>query len=194
MRPSSILQAQSNARAFKAMPKSKSPRKNKKYRPTTGRIPVGLMHKLEVPESRIQALKQKHDAALLRMYMGSDDWQDRCELYSVLRFGESLCEHVENGEAIATRLREAMHLLAKEPEVTENGQRNLDLVREALDRQRERVTHVARIGVPPGPTTVVGGLPCAKVIQAATSKFAFTCSRSFPCNPNQLTFPDLPSC
>ena len=71
------------------MPKSKSPRKNKKYRPTTGRIPVGLMHKLEVPESRIQALKQKHDAALLRMYMGSDDWQDRCELYSVLRFGES---------------------------------------------------------------------------------------------------------
>ena len=112
------------------MPKSKSPRKNKKYRPTTGRIPVGLMHKLEVPESRIQALKQKHDAALLRMYMGSDDWQDRCELYSVLRFGESLCKHVENGEAIATRLREAMHLLAKEPEVTENGQRNLDLVRE----------------------------------------------------------------
>lgn len=112
------------------MPKSKSPRKNKKYRPTTGRIPVGLMH---VPESRIQALKQKHDAALLRMYMGSDDWQDRCELYSVLRFGESLCKHVENGEAIATRLREAMHLLAKEPEVTENGQRNLDLVREALD-------------------------------------------------------------
>ena len=107
------------------MPKSKSPRKNKKYRPTTGRIPVGLMHKLEVPESRIQALKQKHDAALLRMYMGSDDWQDRCELYSVLRFGESLCKHVENGEA--------MHLLAKEPEVTENGQRNLDLVREALD-------------------------------------------------------------
>lgn len=91
------------------MPKSKSPRKNKKYRPTTGRIPVGLMHKLEVPESRIQALKQKHDAALLRMYMGSDDWQDRCELYSVLRFGESLCKHVEN------------------------GQRNLDLVREALD-------------------------------------------------------------
>lgn len=65
--------------------------------------------------------------------MGSDDWQDRCELYSVLRFGESLCKHVENGEAIATRLREAMHLLAKEPEVTENGQRNLDLVREALD-------------------------------------------------------------
>lgn len=62
------------------------------------------------------------------------------------------------------------------------------------ERQRERVTHVARIGVPPGPTTVVGGLPCAKVIQAATSKFAFTCSRSFPCNPNQLTFPDLPSC
>ena len=115
------------------MPKSKSPRNNKKYRPTTGRIPVGLMHKLEVPESRIQALKQKHDAALLRMYMGSDDWQDRCELYSVLRFGESLCKHVENGEAIATRLREAMHLLAKEPEVTENGQRNLDLVREALD-------------------------------------------------------------
>ena len=106
---------------------------SKKYRPTTGRIPVGLMHKLEVPESRIQALKQKHDAALLRMYMGSDDWQDRCELYSVLRFGESLCKHVENGEAIATRLREAMHLLAKEPEVTENGQRNLDLVREALD-------------------------------------------------------------
>ena len=46
MRPSSILQAQSNARAFKAMPKSKSTRKNKKYRPTTGRIPVGLMHKL----------------------------------------------------------------------------------------------------------------------------------------------------
>ena len=81
------------------MPKSKSPRKNKKYRPTTGRISVGLMHKLEVPESRIQALKQKHDAALLRMYMGSDDWQDRCELYSVLRFGESLCKHVENGEA-----------------------------------------------------------------------------------------------
>lgn len=78
-------------------------------------------------------MKQKHDAALLRMYMGSDDWQDRCELYSVLRFGESLCKHVENGEAIATRLREAMHLLAKEPEVTENGQRNLDLVREALD-------------------------------------------------------------
>lgn len=133
MRPSSILQAQSNARAFKAMPKSKSPRKNKKYRPTTGRIPVGLMHKLEVPESRIRKLKQKHDAALLRMYMGSDNWQDRCELYSVLRFGESLCKHVENGEAIATRLREAMHLLAKEPEVTENGQRNLDLVREALD-------------------------------------------------------------
>ena len=91
------------------------------------------MYKLEVPESRIQALKQKHDAALLRMYMGSDDWQDRCELYSVLRFGESLCKHVENGEAIATRLRKAMHLLAKEPEVTENGQRNLDLVREALD-------------------------------------------------------------
>ena len=89
------------------MPKSKSPRKNKKYRPTTGRIPVGLMHKLEVPESRIQALKQKHDAALLRMYMGTDNWQDRCELYSVL--------------------------LAKEPELTENGQRNLDLVREALD-------------------------------------------------------------
>ena len=51
------------------MPKSKSPRKNKKYRPTTGRISVGLMHKLEVPESRIQALKQKHDAALLRMYI-----------------------------------------------------------------------------------------------------------------------------
>lgn len=133
MRPSSILQAQSNARAFKAMPKSKSTRKNKKYRPTTGRIPVGLMHKLEVPESRIQALKQKHDAALLRMYMGSDNWQDRCELYSVLRFGESLCKHVENGEAIDARLREAMHLLAKEPELTENGQRNLDLVREALD-------------------------------------------------------------
>ena len=85
------------------------------------------------PEIRIQALKQKHDAALLRMYMGSDDWQDRCELYSVLRFGESLCKHVENGEAIAARLREAMHLLAKEPELTENGQRNLDLVREALD-------------------------------------------------------------
>lgn len=115
------------------MPKSKSPRKNKKYRPTTGRIPVGLMHKLEVPESRIRKLKQKHDAALLRMYMGSDNWQDRCELYSVLRFGESLCKHVENGEAIAARLREAMHLLAKEPELTENGQRNLDLVREALD-------------------------------------------------------------
>ena len=115
------------------MPKSKSPRKNKKYRPTTGRIPVGLMHKLEVPESRIQALKQKHDAALLRMYMGSDDWQDRCELYSVLRFGESLCKHVKNGETIAARLRDAMHLLAKEPELTENGQRNLDLVREALD-------------------------------------------------------------
>lgn len=133
MRPSSILQAQSNARAFKAMPKSKSTRKNKKYRPTTGRIPVGLMHKLEVPESRIQKLKQKHDAALLRMYMGSDNWQDRCELYSVLRFGESLCKHVENGEAIDARLREAMHLLAKEPELTENGQRNLDLVREALD-------------------------------------------------------------
>ena len=133
MRPSSILQAQSNARAFKAMPKSKSPRKNKKYRPTTGRIPVGLMHKLEVPESRIQKLKQKHDAALLRMYMGSDNWQDRCELYSVLRFGDSLCKHVENGEAIAARLCEAMHLLAKEPELTENGQRNLDLVREALD-------------------------------------------------------------
>lgn len=133
MRPSSILQAQSNARAFKAMPKSKSTRKNKKYRPTTGRIPVGLMHKLEVPASRIQALKQKHDAALLRMYMGSDNWQDRCELYSVLRFGESLCKHVENGEAIDARLREAMHLLAKEPELTENGQRNLDLVREALD-------------------------------------------------------------
>lgn len=52
------------------MPKSKSTRKNKKYRPTTGRIPVGLMHKLEVPESRIQKLKQKHDAALLRMYLG----------------------------------------------------------------------------------------------------------------------------
>lgn len=64
------------------MPKSKSTRKNKKYRPTTRRIPVGLMHKLEVPESRIQKLKQKHDAALLRMYMGSDNWQDRCELYS----------------------------------------------------------------------------------------------------------------
>ena len=115
------------------MPKSKFTRKNKKYRPTTGRIPVGLMHKLEVPESRIQKLKQKHDAALLRMYLGSDNWQDRCELYSVLRFGESLCKHVENGEAIAVRLLEGMHLLAKEPELTENGQRNLDLVREALD-------------------------------------------------------------
>ena len=65
--------------------------------------------------------------------MGSDNWQDRCELYSVLRFGESLCKHVENGEAIAVRLLEGMHLLAKEPELTENGQRNLDLVREALD-------------------------------------------------------------
>lgn len=116
------------------MPKSKSTRKNKKYRPTTGRIPVGLMHKLEVPESRIQKLKQKHDAALLRMYMGSDNWQDRCELYSVLRFGESLCKHVENGEAIAVRLLEGMHLLAKEPELTENGQRNLDLVREGIWR------------------------------------------------------------
>lgn len=91
------------------------------------------MHKLEVPESRIQTLKQKHDAALLRMYMGTDNWQDRCELYSVLRFGESLCKHVENGETIAARLRDAMHLLAKDPELTENGQRNLDLVREALD-------------------------------------------------------------
>lgn len=55
------------------------------------------------------------------------------------------------------------------------------------ERQWKRVAHVARIGVPPSPTTVVGGLPCAKVIQAATSKFAFSCSRSFPCNPHQLT-------
>lgn len=115
------------------MAKNKKDRKNKKYRPTNCRVPVALLHRLTVPESQILKLKARHDAALLRMYMGSDDWQDRCELYSVLRFGESLCEHVENGEAIATRLREAMHLLAKEPEVTENGQRNLDLVREALD-------------------------------------------------------------
>ena len=115
------------------MAKNKKDRKNKKYRPTNCRVPVALLHRLTVPESQILKLKARHDAALLRMYMGTDNWQDRCELYSVLRFGESLCKHVENGEAIDARLREAMHLLAKEPEVTENGQRNLDLVREALD-------------------------------------------------------------
>ena len=124
---------QSDARPFFVMPKSKSPRKNKKYRPMTGRVPVGLMHKLDVPEDRIQALKQKQDAALLRLYMGSANWQDHCEIYSVLRFGESLCKHIKDGEAIAARLREAMHVLAKEPELAENGRRNLDLVRDALD-------------------------------------------------------------
>jgi hypothetical protein len=115
------------------MAKNKKDRKNKKYRPTNCRVPVALLHRLTVPESQILKLKARHDAALLRMYMGTDNWQDRCELYSVLRFGESLCKHVKNGETIAARLRDAMHLLAKEPELTENGQRNLDLVREALD-------------------------------------------------------------
>ena len=101
---------------------NKKDRKNKKYRPTNCRVPVALLHRLTVPESQILKLKARHDAALLRMYMGTDNYEDRVTLYSVLRFGESLCKHVENGEAIATRLRKAMHLLAKEPEVTENGQ------------------------------------------------------------------------
>ena len=55
------------------------------------------------------------------------------------------------------------------------------------ERQRERVAHVARIGVPPSSPTVVGGLPCAKAIQAATMEFAFACSRSFPCNPKMAS-------
>lgn len=55
------------------------------------------------------------------------------------------------------------------------------------ERQRERVAHVACVGIPPRSTPVVGGLPRAKVIQAATLKFSFACSRSFPCHPHQLT-------
>ena len=55
------------------------------------------------------------------------------------------------------------------------------------ERQRERFAHVACDGIPPRSTPVVGGLPRAKVIQAATLKFSFACSRSFPCNPHQLT-------
>lgn len=55
------------------------------------------------------------------------------------------------------------------------------------ERQRERFAHVACVGIPPRSTPVVGGLPRAKVIQAATLKFSFACSRSFPCNPHQLT-------
>ena len=63
---------------------NKKDRKNKKYRPTNCRVPVALLHRLTVPESQI------HDAALLRMYMGTDNYEDRVTLYSVLRFGESL--------------------------------------------------------------------------------------------------------
>ena len=65
-------------------------RKNKKYRPTNCRVPVALLHRLTVPESQILKLKARHDAALLRMYMGTDNYEDRVTLYSVLRFGESL--------------------------------------------------------------------------------------------------------
>lgn len=54
------------------------------------------------------------------------------------------------------------------------------------ERQRERVAHVACVGIPPRSTPVVGGLPRAKVIQAATLKFSFACSRSFPCNHTNL--------
>lgn len=64
--------------------------KNKKYRPTNCRVPVALLHRLTIPESQILKLKARHDAALLRMYMGTDNYEDRVTLYSVLRFGESL--------------------------------------------------------------------------------------------------------
>ena len=65
-------------------------KKNKKYRPTNCRVPVALLHRLTIPESQILKLKARHDAALLRMYMGTDNYEDRVTLYSVLRFGESL--------------------------------------------------------------------------------------------------------
>lgn len=64
--------------------------KNKKYRPTNCRVPVALLHRLTVPESQILKLKARHDAALLRIYMGTDNYEDRVTLYSVLRFGKSL--------------------------------------------------------------------------------------------------------
>lgn len=69
---------------------NKKDRKNKKYRPTNCRVPVALLHRLTVPESQILKLKARHDAALLRMYMGTANYEDRVTLYSVLRFGESL--------------------------------------------------------------------------------------------------------
>lgn len=115
------------------MTKNKKNRKNKKYRPTNCRVPVALLHRLTVPESQILKLKAHHDAALLRMYMGTDSYEDRVTLYSVLRFGESLAKYVDDSEPIVTKLYDAMALIAKEPEFAEDGRRNLDIIREALD-------------------------------------------------------------
>ena len=64
-------------------------RKNKKYvRKNPGN--VALLNRLPVPVSQILKLKAKHDAVLLRLYFGTDTFQDRCELYSILRLGQVL--------------------------------------------------------------------------------------------------------
>lgn len=108
-------------------------RKHKKYKPQTRSIGILLLYRLTVPESTIKTLKAKHDAILLRIYMGSETFQDRCELYSVLRLGQVLSKFADNADAISARIDEAIALLDHLPEQTKPCERNLDVIKDALE-------------------------------------------------------------
>lgn len=115
------------------MASTKSTRRNKKYKPQTRSVGVPLLFKLTVPESTIQTLKAKHDAILLRIYWATDTFQDRCELFSVLRLGQVLSKYADNAEEVYTRIEEAIQFLSHIPEPSKSKKRNLDLIKEALE-------------------------------------------------------------
>ena len=115
------------------MAQKKSSRKGKKYRPQTRNIGLPLLHRLTVPESTIQTLKSRHDAILLRMYLGTDSHKDRCELFTVLHLGQVLAKFTDDPETINQGIDEGIRLLDNPPEPGENGERNLDLLKDALE-------------------------------------------------------------
>lgn len=107
-------------------------RKNKKYVPRKlGN--VAILNRLPVPESQVLHLKARHDAILLRLYMGTDTFQDQCELFSILRLGQVLAKYANEADKIAQSLDEAIAFLAHLPEPSETSHRNLDVLKDALE-------------------------------------------------------------
>lgn len=92
-----------------------------------------LLNRLTVSESTIQTLKSRHDALLLRMYHGTDSNEDRCELFTVLHLGQVLAKFTDDPDSINQGIDEGIRLIANPPEPGENGERNLDKLKDALE-------------------------------------------------------------